>query len=124
MATVSSVRPRHQHRLARLPDRSSPPGRSVASLEASLVDPDLNDAERLERILAAWRSELDYGREMDAWRGYLNDDQARREVEALLRREHRNLEQRAEAMLLSAPRLGRPERLSRQASAEADSACP
>jgi hypothetical protein len=50
--------------------------------------------------------------------------QARREVEALLRREHRNLEQRAEAMLLSAPRLGRPERLSRQASAEADSACP
>ncbi|WP_355661447.1 DUF3450 domain-containing protein [Halomonas salifodinae] len=55
----------------------------LATLEASLVDPDLNDAERLERILAAWRSELDYGREMDAWRGYLNDDQARREVDFL-----------------------------------------
>ncbi len=54
----------------------------VTALEASLVDPDLDDAERLERILAAWRAELDYGREMDAWRGYL-DGEVRREVDFL-----------------------------------------
>ncbi|MDC8804305.1 DUF3450 domain-containing protein [Halomonas pacifica] len=55
----------------------------VEALRASLTDPDLDDAERLERILAAWRAELDYGREMDAWRGTLDAGEARREVDFL-----------------------------------------
>ncbi len=56
-------------------------------LEAGLADPDASAAERLERILAAWRTELDYGRELDAWRGTLNEGKAegdaRREVDYL-----------------------------------------
>lgn len=58
----------------------------VASLEASLADPELSEADQLERILGAWRAELDYGREVDAWRGYLDNDDAeapRREVDFL-----------------------------------------
>lgn len=55
----------------------------VASLETGLADPQASAAERLERILAAWRAELDYGREFDAWRGYLEQGGARREVEFL-----------------------------------------
>ena len=43
----------------------------VSSLEASLADPDLDDAERMERILNVWRHELAYGMEMDAWRDHL-----------------------------------------------------
>lgn len=52
----------------------------VNSLEAMLADGELTRAEKLERVLAAWRSELDYGREFDAWRGELDasgDDPAR-----------------------------------------------
>ena len=52
----------------------------VASLETMLTDPELNDAERLDRTLSAWRAELDYGREMDAWRGMLDGE---REVDFL-----------------------------------------
>lgn len=56
-------------------------------LEAGLDDPDASAAERLDRILAAWRTELDYGRELDAWRGILNEGKdegdARREVDFL-----------------------------------------
>ncbi|MBB3183439.1 multidrug efflux pump subunit AcrA (membrane-fusion protein) [Halomonas fontilapidosi] len=58
----------------------------VESLEAGLDDPDASAAERLERLLAAWRTELDYGRELDAWRGILNEGDegdARREVDFL-----------------------------------------
>jgi hypothetical protein len=55
----------------------------VAGLEAGGDDPAASVEERLERILAAWRTELDYGREFDAWRGYLEDGEARREVEFL-----------------------------------------
>ncbi|TFH85464.1 DUF3450 domain-containing protein [Billgrantia azerbaijanica] len=58
----------------------------VASLESSLADPELSEADQLERILAAWRAELDYGREFDAWRGYLGGDgeeERRREVDFL-----------------------------------------
>lgn len=55
-------------------------------LEAGMADPDASTADRLDRILAAWRTELDYGRELDAWRGTLDEgdeDDARREVDFL-----------------------------------------
>ncbi|MCL7941156.1 DUF3450 domain-containing protein [Halomonas sp. ATCH28] len=52
-------------------------------LEAGLDDPDASAAERLDRTLAAWRTELDYGRELDAWRGTLGEEEARREVDFL-----------------------------------------
>lgn len=55
----------------------------VDGLEADLVDPDLSEVDRLERILAAWRAELDYGRELDVWRGYLDEGDRRREVDYL-----------------------------------------
>ncbi|SDM56936.1 Protein of unknown function [Franzmannia pantelleriensis] len=59
----------------------------VASLERALGDPDLDDAERMERILDVWRLELAYGMEMDAWRDHLvvADDSrpTRREVDYL-----------------------------------------
>ena len=52
---------------------------------ASLRDPasELTSAERWERIITAWRTELDYGREFDAWRGYLGEGAERREVDYL-----------------------------------------
>ncbi|RTR06004.1 DUF3450 domain-containing protein [Halomonas nitroreducens] len=43
----------------------------VDSLETLLADPELDTAEKLERVLAAWHAELDYGRELDTWRGEL-----------------------------------------------------
>lgn len=49
----------------------------VASLESMLSAADLSSAEKLERVLAAWRAELDYGRELDAWRGELPGDTPR-----------------------------------------------
>ncbi|CBV42925.1 DUF3450 domain-containing protein [Halomonas elongata] len=49
----------------------------VASLESTLSAADLSSAEKLERVLAAWRAELDYGRELDAWRGELPGDTPR-----------------------------------------------
>ncbi|APE29718.1 hypothetical protein BOX17_01330 [Halomonas aestuarii] len=52
----------------------------VASLERVLSDPALSPAERLDRVLAAWRGELAYGRELDAWRGLLDGE---REVDFL-----------------------------------------
>ncbi|WP_280549877.1 DUF3450 domain-containing protein [Halomonas sp. 11-S5] len=59
----------------------------AAGLEAGLADPGASAAERLDRLLAAWRTELDYGRELDAWRGTLNEGRdegdARREVDFL-----------------------------------------
>ncbi|GHE21908.1 DUF3450 domain-containing protein [Halomonas urumqiensis] len=53
------------------------------SLDASLEDLDMSSADRLDRILSAWRTELDYGREFDAWRGYLGEGDERREVDFL-----------------------------------------
>ncbi|WP_372609880.1 DUF3450 domain-containing protein [Halomonas sp.] len=50
---------------------------------ASLDDETLPATERLERLLSAWRSELAYGRETDAWRGYLTGGDTRREVDFL-----------------------------------------
>lgn len=50
---------------------------------AGLSDPALSETERLERLLAAWRAELGYGRELDAWRGYLTAGEPRREVDYL-----------------------------------------
>lgn len=54
----------------------------VESLEAMLVDPALSSAEKLDRVLSAWRAELEYGREIDAWRGALVGS-ADRQVEYL-----------------------------------------
>lgn len=55
----------------------------VEGLESGMADPDASAAERLDRILAAWRAELDYGRELDAWRGTLEVGDERREVDFL-----------------------------------------
>ena len=52
----------------------------VASLRANA---EASFAERWERIVGAWRAELDYGREFDAWRGYLDEGGQRREVDYL-----------------------------------------
>lgn len=52
----------------------------VESLETMLTAPGMDAAERLDRVLSAWRAELDYGREMDAWRGMLDGE---REVDFL-----------------------------------------
>ncbi|HET8790766.1 MAG TPA: DUF3450 domain-containing protein [Modicisalibacter sp.] len=54
----------------------------VESLESMLVNPAMTPAEKLDRLLAAWRAELDYGREIDAWRGSLIGN-ADRQVEYL-----------------------------------------
>lgn len=54
----------------------------VESLERLLADPETSRDEKLSRMLAAWRAELDYGREIDAWRGELAGD-APREVDFL-----------------------------------------
>lgn len=43
----------------------------VESLERMLVDASLSPAEKLDRLLSVWRTELSYGREIDAWRGAL-----------------------------------------------------
>ncbi len=39
--------------------------------------------ERINRLLEAWRVELDYGREMDSWRGRLSQEDSEREVDFL-----------------------------------------
>ncbi|MFO7648587.1 MULTISPECIES: DUF3450 domain-containing protein [Halomonas] len=75
-------------RLARWVDRDLPflveeRRARAASLERSMGDPDASAAERLASVLAAWRTELDYGREFDAWRGTLEEGETRREVEFL-----------------------------------------
>lgn len=46
----------------------------VDSLEGLLADGEVSHSEALERVLAAWRTELDYGRELDTWRGLLDVD--------------------------------------------------
>ncbi|WP_231566358.1 DUF3450 domain-containing protein [Litchfieldella xinjiangensis] len=46
----------------------------VESLEAMLSDSQLSTSDKLDRVLSAWRAELDYGQEMDAWSGRLDTD--------------------------------------------------
>ncbi|MBZ9568671.1 DUF3450 domain-containing protein [Modicisalibacter tunisiensis] len=55
----------HDERLARL-----------ASLQQMLDTGELSAADKLDRVLAAWRTELDYGREVDAWHGPLYQSDA------------------------------------------------
>lgn len=49
----------------------------VEDLDAMLADGEMRPADKLDRLLGAWRTELDYGREMDAWRGRLVGEEAR-----------------------------------------------
>ncbi|NWO57765.1 hypothetical protein DEJ73_16045 [Chromohalobacter salexigens] len=49
----------------------------VESLESMLDDSEMAAADKLDRVLSAWRTELDYGREMDTWQGTLVGDEAR-----------------------------------------------
>lgn len=51
----------------------------VEGLRDAAVPP----TERLARLLSVWRSELAYGRELDAWRGYLSEGERRRAVDFL-----------------------------------------
>lgn len=53
----------------------------VEGLGNGMTDPDASAADRLDRTLSAWRAELDYGRELDAWRGTLEEGEVRREVD-------------------------------------------
>ncbi|MCE9663406.1 DUF3450 domain-containing protein [Halomonas sp. M5N1S17] len=53
----------------------------VASLRSHASE--LSTAERWERVVEAWRTELEYGRDIDAWRGYLGEGESRREVDYL-----------------------------------------
>jgi len=46
----------------------------VDSLNAMLDDSEMSAADKLDRVLSAWRTELDYGREMDTWQGRLVGD--------------------------------------------------
>ncbi len=43
----------------------------LASLQQMLDGAELSVADKLDRVLAAWRTELGYGREVDAWHGPL-----------------------------------------------------
>lgn len=54
----------------------------VASLESMLSDSEISTADKLDRVLSAWRAELDYGREMDVWSGRL-EGEAPREADFL-----------------------------------------
>ena len=54
----------------------------VASLESDLANPSLSDSAKLEKVLGAWKAELNYGRELDAWRSTL-DDEGGRQVDFL-----------------------------------------
>ncbi|WP_316935703.1 DUF3450 domain-containing protein [Halomonas sp. ANAO-440] len=53
----------------------------VSSLRSNASE--RSTAERWERVVEAWRTELEYGREIDAWRGYLGEGESRREVDYL-----------------------------------------
>ena len=43
----------------------------VDELENMLANAEMSASDKLDRLLGAWRTELDYGREMDAWQGQL-----------------------------------------------------
>lgn len=55
----------------------------VESLERTLLEAGTPSVEELEQVLSAWRTELEYGREMDAWRGPLVGHEEPREVQYL-----------------------------------------
>ena len=55
----------------------------LASLVRMLDSGELSAADKLDRVLAAWRAELDYGREVDAWQGSLKTQGASLEVDYL-----------------------------------------
>ena len=55
----------------------------LASLDRMLDSGELSAADKLDRVLAAWRAELDYGREVDAWQGSLKTQDASLEVDYL-----------------------------------------
>ncbi len=55
----------------------------LASLERMLDSGGMSAADKLDRVLAAWRTELDYGREVDAWHGSLSQGDVAREVDYL-----------------------------------------
>lgn len=63
---------RHAERMARLD-----------GLEKTLVDPSVSNEKRMEQLLSVWRTELDYGRSMDSWRGQLSQDDQQRDVQFL-----------------------------------------
>ncbi|WP_239495217.1 DUF3450 domain-containing protein [Salinicola halophilus] len=48
----------------------------VDDLESLLASDEASASDKLERIFSAWRAELDYGREMDHWRGALTGTQS------------------------------------------------
>ncbi|MFC0269412.1 DUF3450 domain-containing protein [Kushneria aurantia] len=53
------------------------------SLEQTVTDTSIPAADRLEQLLSVWRTELNYGREMDSWRGRLVGTDSDREVQYL-----------------------------------------
>jgi len=55
----------------------------LASLNRMLDSGELSAADKLDRVLAAWRAELDYGREVDAWQGSLKTQGDSLEVDYL-----------------------------------------
>lgn len=54
----------------------------VAMLNHQLANSRLSTSEKLEQVLAVWRAELDYGRELGAWRGKLLTSDAAAETAA------------------------------------------
>ncbi|OWV28441.1 DUF3450 domain-containing protein [Halomonas campaniensis] len=55
----------------------------LARVERQPDEQGQNTIERINGLLEAWRVELDYGQEMDSWRGRLNQDGREREVDFL-----------------------------------------
>jgi hypothetical protein len=55
----------------------------VASLEALLVNPDVNDAEKFRKVTEAYQIENDYGRTIEAYSGSLDIEGEKRKVEFL-----------------------------------------
>lgn len=55
----------------------------LARVERQPDEQGQNTIERINGLLEAWRVELDYGQEMDSWRGRLRQDDREREVDFL-----------------------------------------
>lgn len=49
----------------------------VETLQAAMVNPELNDTERFRMIVEAWQTEIDYGFELVSWRAILDDGERR-----------------------------------------------
>lgn len=63
---------RHDERMARLD-----------SLERTIADPIVSEDKQMEQLLSVWRTELDYGHNMDSWRGRLTRDNQQSDVQFL-----------------------------------------